>query len=341
MADLFSTNVLTGVVNSLSSDPVNFLTNTFFPGVQTEQSEEIHFDVEDDTMGLAPFVSPVVEGKIMSEKGFTTKTFKPAYIKPKRVFDSSGALKRWKGEPISGSLSPEQRMLAKINEHLQIDRRSIDRRLEWMASQILQAGSVTISGDQYPTTAVSFSRDAALTITLTGGDKWDQSGVDPLDNLQTWNDTMIQKSGSPILNVVMGISAWKVFRNHASVKSRLDLQRAMTQAPSMTQDAIRQRGGVFRGTVDGFNIWTYSEYYKADNGTVTAMLPAAGVILGGDLMGVKAYGAILDESAGYQALPVYTKSWIEQDPPRRFIMSQSAPLLVPYRVNASGYATVV
>jgi len=341
MPDLFTTNVLTGVVNSLLSEPVNFLTNSFFPGTQTETTEEIHFDVANDTFALAPFVSPVVEGKVMSEIGFTTKTFKPAYIKPKRAFDATGALKRWKGERYGGSLSPEQRMMAKINEHLEIDRRSIDRRLEWMASQILQAGSVTISGDLYQTTSVSFSRDAALTITLSGGSKWDQSGVNPLDDLQTWNDIMIQKSGSPIIDVVMGLSAWKVFRSHSEVKSRLDLQRAMTQTPSMTQDAVRQRGGVYRGSVDGFNIWTYSEYYKNDSGTVTAMLPAAGVILAGDMMGMKAFGAIQDEAAGFQPLPYFTKSWIANDPPRRFIMTQSAPLLVPYRVNASGYATVV
>lgn len=339
--NLFTTNVLTGVVNSLFSDPVNFLSNTFFPGMQTEQSEEIHFDVLDDSMGLAPFVSPVVEGKVMTEKGFTTKTFKPAYVKPKRVFDATGALKRSAGEALTGSLSPEQRMAAKIKEHLQIDRNSIDRRKEWMASQILQTGAVTISGDQYPTTAVSFSRDAALTITLTGGDKWDQSGVEPLDDLQDWNDLMVQKSGSRIYNVIMGLSVWKVFRVHASVKSRLDLQRAMTSAPTMTQNAIMQRGGMFMGTVDGFNIWVYSEYYKADNGTLTAMLPATGVILAGDLMGVQAYGAILDESSGYQALPYYTKSWMEQDPPRRFVMTQSAPLLVPMRVNATAFATVL
>jgi hypothetical protein len=50
--------------------------------------------------------------------------------------------------------------------------------------------------------------------------------------------------------------------------------------------------------------------------------------------GVRAYGAIRDEEAGLQALPYFVKSWIEPDPSVRFIMMQSAPLLVPYRVNA-------
>ena len=39
--------------------------------------------------------------------------------------------------------------------------------------------------------------------------------------------------------------------------------------------------------------------------------------------------------------PDYVKSWIEPDPSVRFIMLQSAPLLVPYRPNASLKAKVL
>src|SRR3990167_6548 len=106
--DLFSTNVMTGVVNSLQAPP-SFLVDRFFPAIQTEQPEEIHFDVENDVMGLAPFVSPVVEGRVMSDVGFTTKTFKPAYVKPKNVWDNSRPLKRYKGEQIGGRLGPTDR----------------------------------------------------------------------------------------------------------------------------------------------------------------------------------------------------------------------------------------
>ena len=53
------------------------------------------------------------------------------------------------------------------------------------------------------------------------------------------------------------------------------------------------------------------------------------------LGGVQAFGAIVDEDAGYQAVRSHTKSWTEKDPSRRLIMMQSAPLVVPTRVNAS------
>lgn len=340
MADLFSSNVLTAVVNSLLTNPTLFLLNAFFSTTQTETSEEIHFDVEDDVMGLAPFVSPVVEGQVMTEHGFTTKTFKPAYIKPKRAFDASRALKRSAGEPIGGNLSPEQRIQRLVANHLMYDRTSIDRRLEWMASSVLRTGAVTISGDKYQTTSVSFGRDAALTITLGAGSKWSDAGIKPLDNLQTWADLIVQKSGSRAGNVIMDLDAWKVFRADASVEKRLDIQRAMTQTPSMTQDAAR-RGPIRQGSVDGFDIWTYQEYYKAEsNGAITPFLPSGTVLMVGDIQGVQAFGAIQDMES-LQAVQYFSKSWLENDPSRRFIMTQSAPLVVPYRPNASLCATVL
>lgn len=338
--DLFSTNVMTGVVNSLQTPP-SFLLDTFFPAIQTEQSEEIHFDVETDVMGLAPFVSPVVEGKVMSDVGFTTKTFKPAYVKPKNVWDNSRPLKRYKGEQIGGSLAPADRQRLILADNLMNHVKLIRRRKEWMASAILRTGAVTISGELYQTVSVSFGRDAALTITLTGGNRWGQAGIKPLDLLQDWADLINEKSGAEAVDVVMDVAAWKVFRSDTDVKDRLNVQRRLAERPSMAQDAVFRIGGNFAGAIDGFNIWVYSGRYKDDAGALQKLLPSGTVIMVGEMLGVQAYGAILDEAAGFQALPYFSKSWIENDPPRRFVMTQSAPLLVPYRPNASLCATVL
>jgi hypothetical protein len=57
------------------------------------------------------------------------------------------------------------------------------------------------------------------------------------------------------------------------------------------------------------------------------------------MQGVKAFGAIQDHES-LEAVPYFSKSWLEEDPSRRMVMTQSAPLLVPYRPNASLCATV-
>lgn len=339
MPTLFSTDVLTRVVNSLQIGSTS-LANSFFPSTQTEDSEEIHFDVEDDVMGLAPFVSPVVEGKIVQEQGFTTKSFKPAYIKMKTPFQATTAQKRYKGEPITGNLAPEQRMERRVLDMLNNHRKQVLNRLEWMASTILRTGAVTISGDLYPTTAVSFGRDAALTIVLTSGNKWGDSGVKVLDSLQDWADLVSQKSGSHPSDVVMEIGAWKKFRIDADVVNRLNIQRRLSDTPTMGQQAIKQTGLTLVGTIDNFNIWLYEGFYKDSSGTLQRHLPSGTVVMVGDLMGYQAFGAIQDHEV-LRAVPYFTKSWMEQDPSARVVMTQSAPLLVPYRPNASLCATVL
>ncbi|MGC4052931.1 MAG: major capsid protein [Paludibaculum sp.] len=334
MADVFSTNVLTGVVNSLQSPP-SFLLDKFFTRTQTETSEEIHFDQESDVMTLAPFVHPLVEGDVVTEPGFTTSSFKPAYVKPKTPWDPSKALKRAKGEPIGGNLSPEARMQVQVRDILMAHRSMVDRRKEWMASQVLQLGSVTVTGDKYPTRVVNYNRDAALSITLAPGAKWSDAGTNPLDQLQTWAEMMFAKSGSFPVDVVLDLKAWSLFKNNAAVIARIALQRTANTTPTLDQGAMLQIGGVLMGTVDGFNIWVYHGTYKDAAGAMQKMLPDNTALLVGDLMGTQAYGAILDEEAGIQALPFFTKSWVTPDPSRRWILTQSAPLIVPYRVNAS------
>jgi hypothetical protein len=71
------------------------------------------------------------------------------------------------------------------------------------------------------------------------------------------------------------------------------------------------------------------------------VLPDYTVIIGGSaIRGYKAFGAIRDEKAGLQARKFFSKSWIEEDPPVRYIMMQSAPIMVPFYPDAMLAATV-
>lgn len=340
MADLFSTNMLTRIVNNPKNRAQTWLLDMFFPNVQTETSAEIHFDVEDEDISLAPFVSPLIEGQVLTEQGFTTKTFKPAYLKPKTPLDPTRPLKRAMGEQIGGNLSPQQRLELQTVAVLEQHRNRIDRRLEVMAGEALRDGTVTVAGDKYPTTVVDFGRDVANTITVGAGSKWTDAGVNPLDDLHEWSDIGLDKSGLGTPIVVMTVDVWKVFRNDAAVQSRLDTRRVAQT--DMDLGAQLQYGGVYRGQIDGFLIYTYAGTYKDSAGATQKIIPDGTVILTSPgLLGTQAFGAIYDEEAGYQALPYFTKSWVEKDPSSRIVLTQSAPLVVPYRVNNSVCAQAV
>lgn len=341
MADNFSTNTLIGVVQGLKNPP-SALLDRYFGTVVQDDAEEIHFDVISDKRRIAPFVSPLVEGKIVEGQGHTVKTFKPAYIKDKRVFDSNRPFKRAIGEQIGGSLSPQERLQAHLAYELADQTNMVIRRLEVMASEAIRTGKVTVKGDGYPEVVVDFSRAAALTpAALSGGALWSATTSTPLDDLQDWHDLALKESGAAVPDVIMGLTAWKNFRKHASVEKRLDTRRGLGAELDLGAQLIE--GMTYRGVIDGFNIYTYAGWYvDPATGTETPIWPADIVALTSALLeGVRAFGAIRDEKAGLQPHPFFPKSWITEDPAVRYLMMQSAPLVVPTRVNASVAVDVV
>lgn len=336
--DIFTTAVLAAVVAQLP-EPTPFILNSFFRNIQTETSEDIHFDVDTSRRRISPFVSPIVAGKVVTDKGYSTQTFTPAYIKDKRVFDANRPFKRAIGEQIGGMYSPQQRLQASLASNLADQIAMLTRRQEVMAVEALRTGAITITGDQYPTVSVNFGRDAALTPpTLAGTDAWTNAASTPLDDLQEWSLLITQKSGSSATTVVMDPDAFIAFSKNDDVKELLNRFRGSDKLiPTVTGS-----GASYKGNIGNFDIWVYAGWYEhPDTAVVTPYLPANTVmVLGNDIEGTRAYGAIRDEAAGFQATPYFSKSWTEQDPAVRYLLLQSAPLIVPYRINASLCATV-
>lgn len=341
MADIYDTSVLVGVVRNLLGIP-QFLLDRYFPIVQTEQSEEIHFDVEEGKRRIAPFVSPLVEGQIVASLGYKTSVFTPAYIKDKRVIDMNRPFKRAAGEALGGDRSPQERLRAHIAMELADQRNMIDRRLEVMAALVLCNGKILIEGEKYPPVMVDFGR--LVSHTVTASPLWSDPAAKPLDDLATWAGVTLQDSGVMLQDVVMPPNVWSKFRENAQVKDRIDMYRTLSEPPSLLPGvALQMEGGTFKGTVDNWNIYVYAGWYVDPKDNVEKQIwPANKIaILSPLLQGVRAFGAIKDERAGLQAMPYYPKSWIQEDPSVRFLLMQSAPLLVPYRVNATMSATVL
>lgn len=335
--NIFDTAVLARVVPELPA-PTPFILNSFFTNVQTETSEEIHFDVEHGRRRISPFVSPIVAGQVVRSKGYQTKTFTPAYVKDKRVFDPNRPFKRLMGERIGGDLSPAQRLQAMLAADLQDQVNMLTRRQEVMAVEALRTGKLIVEGDQYPRAELDFGRHADLTVALTAAARWGEADVSPLNDVQTWSMLTTSHSGTAANVVIMDMSAWQLFIADPKVQKLLDRFRGKdAMNPTVTGE-----GGRFMGSIGDFDIYVYAGWYEHPvTGDLTPYLPEHTVIITSqDLEGTRAYGAIRDEAAGFQAVPYFAKSWVEQDPAVRYLLMQSAPLPVPYRINASFCATV-
>lgn len=345
--NIYDTAYLNRVVASLKRSPAFFL-NTFFNQVENSETETVYFDVEKDgkKRRLAPFVHPLVEGKIVEDRGYSTKSFRPAYVKDKRVFDANRPFKRMAGEQIGTgqAMSPQQRLEALVRMSLADQTDMLTRRMEVMAVESLVSGTETINmlnPDGTETeTVLNFGRDADLDIVLTGADRWGQAGIEPQETLEDAALTVLQKSGAKVRNWVFDPVAWKSFRKNSDLlEKKLDLRRV--QSGEIRLDLVPDHVQ-YKGSDGSYDYWVYADWYldDASDAEETPMLPSGTVIGVGEIEGVRHFGAIKDEDAGFQPLEYFSKSWKIEDPSSRILLMQSAPIIVPYRINASCAITI-
>lgn len=340
--DIYSTAQLNRLVQSLIRPQTGLLT-AFFPLVETSDVEEIKFDVQKGKRRISPFVSPLKEGKIIESLGYVTNTFSPAYVKDKRQHDPNKAMKRSAGEIIGGNLAPVDRRMANLIRDTRDQLDMLTRRKEVMASEAIRTGKVTVSGDGYDTVVVDFGRKASHTITLAVGSKWTDAGVNALEDLEDWALLVQQDCGAVVTDVIMDVDAWRAFRDNVGPQTLRDLFRAAPDAAQQLRyTTLGQTGLHLQGVIGQFAFYTYSDWYVDDNDVEQPILPSGTVILGSaDVEGVQHHGAIRDEDAGMQPLEYFSKSWVVPDPSVRYLLMQAAPLVVPYRPNASLCATVL
>lgn len=338
--DVFSTEFLMGVVQDLKVPP-SFALDRYFGRMQTFDTEAVDVDIIDRKRRIAPLVSPYVPGKVMNQAGRTTRSIKPAYTKDKRVFNPGVGLKRAVGEQIGGSLSIADRIQQAVVAELEDQLNILQRRMEIMAVESLRTGKLVLAGDNYPSVTVDFQRDASLTIALAGAAKWDQAGVNPLDDLETWALLAKELSGVYPSEVTMAPDVFKTFRENPFVKARWQALQTQMLGTNLALNRPKTEAGTYMGYIDMFSIYVYADWYVDEADVEHQVLPAGELFMcASEVEGTRLYGAILDH-ASLQAVPYFAKSWLEDDPSVRYLLLQSAPLTAPLRPNASVGATVL
>jgi hypothetical protein len=340
--NIFDTNVLVGLVPNLKVAQT-FLLDKFFPGIVESSSEYVSIDIDVGKRRLAPFCSPLVEGRMVESRLYNTNIFKPPYIKDKRAPDLRKPIRRQMGERIGGELTAAEREMVNIQFEMtdQID--MIKRRLEWMAAQELLGGTVTIVGDGYPTTTIDFGRDAALTVALSGGATWDNASPStiPSDCIEQWQNIILKKSGAVATDIVFTTTAWNCFKKDPEVKATW-LYPGNGGDSRIQVGAEIVRGAILKGTWGGYRLWLYNDWFVNETTNVETPMLTDGTLLmcGPDLMGTQAFASILDPVFAYGPMAYAPKTWVKEDPAQRFVMMQSAPLVIPSRVNACLSASV-
>lgn len=347
---LYSTAALLGVMRDgeAMQPPSSYWLDLAFPNIITFEEEYIDFSKLTDTRKIAPLVVPTAQGRPIYSAAERVSRVKPAYVKPKDPVSASRMIQRAAGLGelnVNSNWSPQQRYNAIVADILRTHRRAIERRWEWLAAQAVIYGQVTLEDEAYPKTVVDFERAAGHSITLGSGSRWGDAGVSILGNVETWKKTVRDAAfGGPTNRLTVGSEVWEVMRQDDEIRELLKVDFRPSNNGLALNLGIREGLDVeFVGRLSGTtDVYVYSDYYHdADGSVVPFMDPRDVVLTGPNIRGVRCFGAIQDIDAQLQAMAMFPKMWKQEDPSATFIMTQSAPLMVPVNPNASLRARVV
>jgi len=340
MVERYTTQTLLGILTEVKR-PKRFLLEKFFPREQTFGTEEVMFDKLLASRRLAPFVSPLVKGKPMPRAGEALVSYRPPYVKPKHVLTPDLAIKTMPGESLQGTMTIQQR-IDRIRAQLLVEQDDmITRREEWMASSLLRTGIMTVVAEDHPPMAINLARPAGHTVALLTTARWGETGVSPFQNLRTWAGTVAAASGAAPSEVVMDPLAASLLLQDPFLISNMQIYHQPPRSIDLLGSLAVPDEAQYLGSIGGFNFYQYQSTYLEANGTVGKFMPDYTVILGAvsAAEGIRTYGAILDLDK-MAAASRFPKEWTEDDPSAHFLMTQSAPLPLLARPEATFCATV-
>lgn len=341
--ELYDTHTLLEVQEHLDPMPSFWLDLAFGQEMRFD-SEWIDLEKIEGHRTLAPLVIPTAEGVPIYKRAAEAKRFRAAYLKPKDPVTPDRAIKRRPGEALGGSASMQAREDAIVADILGTHRGAIERRWEVMAARAVIDGKITLAGPDYPEIVVDFQRDPGHTVTLAGGSGWNEAGAAIVDNLNSWRETVRRaKFGGSTSHLVLGKNVVSHFTKDAEVRDLLDTTVRGTEGNTFNIGVRSMEEVEYIGRFNGgLEVWAYSGYYEdADGNQVDVLDPDSVVLVGQGIRGVRCFGAIMDRKAGYQAASMFPKMWEQEDPAGLWLMTQSAPLMVPMRPNNSLTAKVV
>jgi hypothetical protein len=348
--NIFDTATLMGVVNNIKPVPT-FALNAFFPTESLSDKNTITIDEKNDKARLTPMVHPLSESGIVEGIGFATKSLTPAYLKDKRVFNADKAVTRIAGEAIGGSLSTQARLERIVFDELQDVENMNTRRREVMAMEALLNAQCTVKGKGY-NNLISYGRAGGNAYSapvawnhVDGSGEYD---ADIQTDFQNASALISAAGGGFVKAAIMDAKAYSLFVKNKNVRGENSgyVRSGIVNSTILDPRSLTEGEGKYMGNYGEFEVWTYNfDYVDPFDGSAKKVMPDNTVLfVGSNVQGVQHFGCILDAKAieqGGGLARTYTKSFYVEDPGVRYILSQSSPLLVPYRPNATVKLTVV
>lgn len=317
----------------------------FFPSVTTSD-KEVGIEVERNRQLVAVDVQRGTDANMNDFSQYSEKLYvPPMYLEGFNFAD----LDRYNvtfGQRNNPTSSDAFNMISQANRKLTILRSKIERAIEKQRSQALQTGIVQLkNGDN-----IDYKRKAQSLSVLGAGDRWNEAGSTPLDDLEDGCKFIREEglSAGSTINAVMGRDAFREFMNNAQVKDQAEVRRinridlGFPQLNNVTGLAYHGQISVYDFNV---NIWTYSDFYEEIGGAKTAYIDVKNVVLIAEdfeartaFAGVPAIirdlaNAEYPEYIQQQEAEFYVNNYVDPTKKAHMFDIGSAPLAIPVSID--------
>jgi len=340
--DMYKTRNMLDVLKQIHI-PGDFLLKTFVTAKKFHSTRTVDIDIVRMGKKMAPFVSPVVEGKVITKKGFTTKTHTLPYIKIKRPFSPEDALERLPGLTMYESQTAQAYIAKELGETLKEFDDMIFRREEYMAATMLQTGKVIVEGD-----GLSYEIDVGMAAShlpvLLTTDRWSEATATIQADLKAWGLKVYRDSGLTATRAILGSDAAAAMLSNDAFIGSLDTRRVDRGLIDISK---LDKGVIYYGfdKESGLDLYGYNEQFFEEDDTDASdgtelIDPKKVIVASTQLRMTQHYGLISEVKVNFVG-PRYPKVWVTEDPSVQWIMLQSSPAVINHQPDGVVCATVM
>jgi len=337
----YSSHTYLGVVRKLH--PTASMFKAFF------FTREIHFDTDevkldkvDDSVNMAAFVSPLIDGKVNKNQGFSTQTLMPPHVKDKHDVDLDRVFTRQAGQAPNVNVNSTDKRNAVIIDNFRKEDLAIDQTEQWMASQAVLFGQYNCEGEEHPMININLNRDPDNTIVLSLAARWSEQNFEtynPMDDIEE----AAEQSEADVNVVIMDKLAWRLFKQFKAVKDVLDNRRGTSGSLELALKDLGRKVS-WKGQCGNVDIVVNMETVKI-SGNDVQLMPDYGILLcHSNHNEVFCYGRIKDDRAirnGEHVSSRYMKVFTETgDVEQTYTVTKSSPLALVTKPNEMVYLNV-
>lgn len=279
---------------------MNWFRNRYFPTTDQDifPTKKVLIEYKEGSKKMAPFVIPRKGGITMEREGYIAKEYEPPYIAPQRPLSIDDLNNKGFGESLYSDMTPEQRQAQVLGEDLADLSAMIDRREEWMCSEIIFTGQVVMKhyaekfGEGEPIEKVLRFYDDSFQNVYTPTILWDNASSDIYGDLDAMV-SVLTTAGCAATDLNLASDVYAKFIGNAGIQKLLD-NRSINignVTPVETPDGVAHVGTIIvRGKK--LDIFVYDETYENEEGQMASFMPSGKIFISAPGMGRMLYGAI-------------------------------------------------